>query len=106
MRLPVRIADGVVPTGVQWRGSPNGSPRQVVSGISIYPTVTNPTCRSIPTAPSVRLEDVYLDLRSWWPLVRPHGILAGHDYSGYDAGVVAAVNEFVSEKKLEQLGVQ
>eukprot|EP00913_Durusdinium_trenchii_P021825 g20507.t1 len=46
-------------------------------------------------------QDVYLDLRSWWPLVRPHGILAGHDYSGYDAGVVAAVNEFVSEKKLE-----
>eukprot|EP00913_Durusdinium_trenchii_P028263 g26492.t2 len=39
-------------------------------------------------------EDVFLDLRVWWPKVRPGGVMAGHDYNAPNPGVVAAVNEF------------
>jgi hypothetical protein len=40
------------------------------------------------------------DVRAWYPLVRPGGILCGHDYRGNRPkkwGVVEAVNEFAGE---------
>ncbi len=49
-------------------------------------------------------ESVKLDISSWWPKVRPMGIFAGHDYfhrSTKEWAVVKAVNEFVSENKLQ-----
>lgn len=45
-------------------------------------------------------EPVKLDIAIWWPRVAPHGILAGHDYTGTHPGVVQAVNEFALENDL------
>lgn len=33
------------------------------------------------------------DIEAWLPLLRPGGIIAGHDYWAVDAGVMCAVNE-------------
>jgi len=39
-------------------------------------------------------EAVSADISAWWPAVRRGGILAGHDYTGRDLGVVRAANDF------------
>lgn len=42
------------------------------------------------------------DIAAWWPLVRPGGCLAGHDYIEIDrCGVVAAVNSFCIAQRLQ-----
>lgn len=38
-------------------------------------------------------EDADADIRAWLPLVRPGGLIAGHDYWSADLGVMRAVNE-------------
>lgn len=40
---------------------------------------------------------VTADLAAWAPLVRPGGILAGHDYCDAHKGVIQAVNKFASK---------
>lgn len=40
-------------------------------------------------------------LRDWWPVVRPGGIFAGHDYCGQYQPTIDAVDAFVSEYRLE-----
>lgn len=53
-------------------------------------------------------DSVVADIAAWWPLVKPGGILSGHDYlfgtveQGYPAnfGVKPAVDEFVSRENL------
>ena len=45
-------------------------------------------------------EDVALDLAYYWPLVRPGGILFGHDYSARWPGVVRAVDAFASKQRV------
>ncbi len=55
------------------------------------------------------LESVREDIAAWYPLVRPGGILAGHDYldgplGGMTCGVKSAVDEFCERERLE-LGV-
>jgi predicted O-methyltransferase YrrM len=44
-------------------------------------------------------QDVYDDLRLWYPKVRPGGIFAGHDYTDwrYSPDVKAAVDRFTGE---------
>ena len=45
---------------------------------------------------------VMADLEAWYPLVRPGGILAGHDYcDAHRNGVIQAVNKFASNRGLE-----
>lgn len=39
-------------------------------------------------------DNVTLDLATWWPLLSPHGILAGHDYDAGHPGIIQAVCEF------------
>lgn len=39
-------------------------------------------------------DEVLLDLRTWVPLLRPGGILCGHDYWKVFPGVIEAVDEF------------
>ena len=38
-------------------------------------------------------DSVKADIEAWQPLVKPGGILCGHDYADYCPGVVNAVNE-------------
>lgn len=47
-------------------------------------------------------ENVKAELEKFWPLVRPGGILCGHDYANFDPykGVFRAVNEFTVAKDL------
>ena len=45
-------------------------------------------------------DEVYLDLKHYYPLVRPGGIIFGDDYSTTWPTVVAAVNRFAAEHKL------
>ncbi len=45
-------------------------------------------------------DSVLADLGAWWPLVRPGGILAGHDFDDTHPGVVAAVTEFAAARGL------
>ena len=53
----------------------------------------------------VKYKIIKRDLNNWFDKVRPHGILAGHDYvipiGLRRFSVVRAVNEFVLERKLE-----
>jgi hypothetical protein len=45
---------------------------------------------------------VAADLAAWWPLVKPGGLLCGHDYNHRRfKGVAKAVNEFAAEKGLQ-----
>jgi SAM-dependent methyltransferase len=44
-------------------------------------------------------DNVKLDIQSWLPLVRPGGIIAGHDYQLAWPGVVEAVNELLPGAK-------
>ena len=43
-------------------------------------------------------EDVVADLEAWYPKVRRHGYLCGHDYSIAWPGVIRAVDEFFSTR--------
>jgi predicted O-methyltransferase YrrM len=45
-------------------------------------------------------DDVYADLRSYWPLLRPGGVLAGDDWHVRWFGVICAVNRFAREHDL------
>lgn len=45
-------------------------------------------------------DDVLEDLRWWWPLVRPCGILFGDDYPGWE-GVKRAVDEWAAANDLQ-----
>jgi len=46
-------------------------------------------------------EGVTRDLESWWPKVRPGGVLAGHDYSSSRRhSVIPAVDAFVESENL------
>jgi predicted O-methyltransferase YrrM len=45
-------------------------------------------------------EDVDVDLRAYWPLLRPGGIMCGDDFSEAWPGVVNAVQRFASANKL------
>lgn len=36
------------------------------------------------------------DIAAWYPLIRPGGVLSGHDYGGGFPGVTRAVDEFVA----------
>jgi hypothetical protein len=47
-------------------------------------------------------ESCSADIRAWYPKLRNGGWLAGHDYTNY-RGVRQAVDEFVAEKKLDDL---
>lgn len=42
-------------------------------------------------------ENVAVDLKAWWPLVGPAGILAGHDFDATHPGVMKAVEDFASK---------
>lgn len=39
-------------------------------------------------------ESVAADLAAWWPTIKAGGVMAGHDYDGFWAGVVRAVDGF------------
>ena len=46
-------------------------------------------------------DDVYLDLKSYWPILRPGGVLFGDDWNTTWYGVICAVNRFARERSLE-----
>lgn len=46
-------------------------------------------------------EDVREDIKLWWPLVRPCGILMGDDYTDAWPGVMRAANEFAGNHSLK-----
>lgn len=46
-------------------------------------------------------EHCYGDIEAWLPLVRPGGIICGHDYSSMFPGVCDAVNELLPGFKIE-----
>ncbi|KAK3261712.1 hypothetical protein CYMTET_29389, partial [Cymbomonas tetramitiformis] len=46
-------------------------------------------------------DDVMQDIRLWWPLIEPGGLLMGDDYTIWWPGVVRAVNEFAAENNLQ-----
>jgi hypothetical protein len=46
-------------------------------------------------------DEVYIDLKLYYPLVRPGGIIFGDDYSRTWPSVVAAVNRFAAERRLQ-----
>lgn len=49
-----------------------------------------------------KYESVKRDINTWWNILNPGGILAGHDYEiESHPGVVQAVDELVTENKLE-----
>lgn len=43
-----------------------------------------------------RYRKVAEDIRVWWPLVKPGGLLCGHDYCSAGVGVMRAVDEFAA----------
>lgn len=47
-------------------------------------------------------KDVKEDIAMWWTIVRPGGLLCGHDYLAHKWGVKRAVDEFVEEKNLQR----
>jgi hypothetical protein len=46
-------------------------------------------------------EEVYIDLKLYFELLRPGGIMFGDDYTWGWPGVVAAVNRFAAERRLQ-----
>lgn len=51
-------------------------------------------------------EGCTLDIRLWWPKVKPGGLLSGHDYvAEKNFGVQKAVHEFLGDKEL-RLGAE
>merc|ERR1740129_706130 len=46
------------------------------------------------------LEGASVDIRAWWPALRPGGVLAGHDYTLTWPGVVRAVDDFGAREAL------
>ena len=48
-------------------------------------------------------DSVMKDITSWYPKIKPGGIIAGHDYH-FDVGVYPAVNEFFKGKTIKQMG--
>eukprot|EP00931_Biecheleriopsis_adriatica_P118591 TRINITY_DN93956_c0_g1_i1.p1 TRINITY_DN93956_c0_g1~~TRINITY_DN93956_c0_g1_i1.p1 ORF type:complete len:401 (+),score=63.91 TRINITY_DN93956_c0_g1_i1:26-1228(+) len=47
-----------------------------------------------------RLESVIADIEAWWPVIRPGGILSGHDFAITFPGVVEAAIRFAMETEL------
>lgn len=45
-------------------------------------------------------QDVLADLETWWNVLAPEGMLAGHDHDADHPGVVRAVERFASERGL------
>ena len=46
-------------------------------------------------------EGCALDIKLWWPKLKPGGLLSGHDYvDEKNYGVQRAVNEFVGDREL------
>jgi hypothetical protein len=43
---------------------------------------------------------VAADIAVWWPLVKPGGVLGGHDFHHTKPGVIAAVTEWTVKNKL------
>src|SRR5262249_40567279 len=43
------------------------------------------------------------DIRCWWPIVRPGGVMFGDDYHIHWHGVVRAVHDFAESQKLAVL---
>jgi predicted O-methyltransferase YrrM len=52
---------------------------------------------------SHKYDDVYDDLRFWYPLVREKGVFAGHDFldEKYSPDVKVAVEKFTSENRIK-----
>lgn len=50
--------------------------------------------------------EVYIDIRCYYPLLRPGGILFGDDYSASWPGTVRAVNRFVAEEGLKLISTE
>lgn len=46
-------------------------------------------------------DSVANDLKLWYPKVKKGGVFAGHDYHKSMMGVVSAVNEFLTDNKLQ-----
>jgi len=44
---------------------------------------------------------VALDVQSWWPRLKPGGIMGGHDYTEKWPGVIMAVSEFATHNCLQ-----
>merc|ERR1711879_778589 len=52
-------------------------------------------------------ETMELGLSLWWPMVRPGGIMSGHDYNGRWPGSAAAIHDFVKKHRLHLfLGIE
>jgi len=45
-------------------------------------------------------DDVYADLQTYWPLLKPGGVMLGDDWSAQWHGVICAANKFAREKNL------
>lgn len=45
-------------------------------------------------------DEAYSDIATWWELLTPQGILAGHDYDITHSGVMKAVDQFAKENDL------
>lgn len=44
--------------------------------------------------------DVTRDLKAWWEVIPPDGLMAGHDFDDEHPGVMAAVESFAREREL------
>lgn len=52
-------------------------------------------------------EAVLADLRSWWPKVRPGGLIAGHDTTGpHSEAVMKALEVFGAERRIPEIQLQ
>jgi len=118
--------DGVVYAVDHWQGSPNedNSPfdignlyRQFLSNV-VHENLTDkiiPVCMtSEEAAANLQIvpdliyvdatheyNEVYQDIKRWFPFVKGHGVLCGDDYNwGYETSVKRAVDRFAAENNL------
>lgn len=47
-----------------------------------------------------RQEQVYNDIKSWYPKVKPGGVIGGHDFNDYHGGVILGVMQYLDENQL------